>query len=393
MKKIILILSIIAVVALLSVPISTSVFAAHGKDESFNLDAYTSQSALLLDYDTGTVIVDKNSDEKRPIASMVKIMTLLITFDEIDAGRLSFEEKIIVSEYAAGMGGSQMFLDEGESYTVSDLIKGVTVCSANDAATALGERISGDIHSFVDKMNEYAKNLGMNNTVFCNATGLPNSGEQYSTARDVSIMFSKLLSKSHYYDYSKIWMEEYKHPDGRVTELVNTNKLIRFYKNCDAGKTGYTDEAGHCLAASAMNNGLRVVSVVLGAENSKARFKEVTDLFNYAFANYEVKTIISKGEAIANDLQVDKAKEDSFELYVDRDLKFFSRKNVQNDYEVVIELEENLKAPISKETPLGRVKIIKNGEVVSEANIFSVRDIEKLNYKDALEKVLKNWLF
>lgn len=393
MKKIILILSIIAVVALLSVPISTSVFAAQGKDESFNLDAYTSKSALLLDYDTGTVIVDKNSDEKRPIASMVKIMTLLITFDEIDAGRLSFEEKITVSEYAAGMGGSQMFLDEGESYTVSDLIKGVTVCSANDAATALGERISGDIHSFVDKMNEYAKNLGMNNTVFCNATGLPNSGEQYSTARDVSIMFSKLLSKSHYYDYSKIWMEEYKHPDGRVTELVNTNKLIRFYKNCDAGKTGYTDEAGHCLAASAMNNGLRVVSVVLGAENSKARFKEVTDLFNYAFANYEVKTIISKGEAIANDLQVDKAKEDSFELYVDRDLKFFSRKNVQNDYEVVIELEENLKAPISKETPLGRVKIIKNGEVVSEANIFSVRDIEKLNYKDALEKVLKNWLF
>ncbi len=393
MKKIILILSIIAVVALLSVPISTSVFAAQGKDEFFNLDAYTSQSALLLDYDTGTVIVDKNSDEKRPIASMVKIMTLLITFDEIDAGRLSFEEKITVSEYAAGMGGSQMFLDEGESYTVSDLIKGVTVCSANDAATALGERISGDIHSFVDKMNEYAKNLGMNNTVFCNATGLPNSGEQYSTARDVSIMFSKLLSKSHYYDYSKIWMEEYKHPDGRVTELVNTNKLIRFYKNCDAGKTGYTDEAGHCLAASAMNNGLRVVSVVLGAENSKARFKEVTDLFNYAFANYEVKTIISKGEAIANDLQVDKAKEDSFELYVDRDLKFFSRKNVQNDYEVVIELEENLKAPISKETPLGRVKIIKNGEVVSEANIFSVRDIEKLNYKDALEKVLKNWLF
>lgn len=393
MKKIILILSIIAVVALLSVPISTSVFAAQGKDESFNLDAYTSQSALLLDYDTGTVIVDKNSDEKRPIASMVKIMTLLITFDEIDAGRLSFEEKIIVSEYAAGMGGSQMFLDEGESYTVSDLIKGVTVCSANDAATALGERISGDIHSFVDKMNEYAKNLGMNNTVFCNATGLPNSGEQYSTARDVSIMFSKLLSKSHYYDYSKIWMEEYKHPDGRVTELVNTNKLIRFYKNCDAGKTGYTDEAGHCLAASAMNNGLRVVSVVLGAENSKARFKEVTDLFNYAFANYEVKTIISKGEAIANDLQVDKAKEDSFELYVDRDLKFFSRKNVQNDYEVVIELEENLKAPISKETPLGRVTIIKNGEVVSEANVFSVRDIEKLNYKDALEKVLKNWLF
>lgn len=393
MKKIILLLSVVAAVALISVPVSVSVYAQNGADDSFNLDAYTSKSAILLDYDTGTVLVDKNSDEKRSIASMVKIMTLLITFDEIDAGRLSKDETITVSEYAAGMGGSQMFLDAGENYSVSDLIKGVTVCSANDAATALGERISGNIQSFVDKMNEYAKTLGMTNTVFCNATGLPNSGEQYSTARDVSVMFSKLLSKSSYYDYSKIWMEDYAHPDGRITQLVNTNKLIRFYKNCDAGKTGYTDEAGHCLAASALNNGMRVVSVVLGAENSKARFKEVTDLFNYAFANYEVKTIISAGESIPNELRVEKAKENVFELYVDKDVKIFSRKNVQNGYDVVVELSENLKAPISKETPLGKVKIIKNGETVAEANIFSRYDIDKLNYKDALEKVLDNWLF
>lgn len=393
MKKIILILSVVAAVTLLSVPLSVSVYAAQDADGTFDLNAYTSKSAIMLDYDTGTVLVDKNSDEKRPIASMVKIMTLLITFDEIDAGKLSKEEMITVSEYAAGMGGSQMFLDAGETYSVSDLIKGVTVCSANDAATALGERISGDIHSFVDKMNEYAKNLGMTNTLFCNATGLPNSGEQYSSARDVSAMFSKLLSKSSYYEYSKIWMEDYAHPDRRITQMVNTNKLIRFYKNCDAGKTGYTAEAGHCLAASALNNGMRVVSVVLGAENSKARFKEVTDLFNYAFANYEVKTIISKGESIPNELRVDKAKEDVFELYVDKDLKIFSRKNVQNGYEVKIELAENLKAPISKETPLGKVKVVKNGETVAEANIFSGKDIEKLNYKDALEKVLDNWLF
>ena len=234
MKKILFISIIVLVVSVCSIPVAGIVFADN-TPAGFNSDGYTSRSAYMLDYDTGTVLLDKKSDERYPIASMVKIMTLLMTFNEIDAGNMSLNEEISISEYAAGMGGSQMFLDAGEKYTVSDLLKGVTVCSANDAATALGERISGDIGSFVNKMNEYAKEIGMDNTKFCNATGLPNSGEQYSTAKDVSIMFRKLLSKDNYYQYSKIWMENYNHPDGRMTEMVNTNKLIRFYDGCDSG--------------------------------------------------------------------------------------------------------------------------------------------------------------
>lgn len=395
MKKILF--SVIAAVAfaIAAIPTAGSALAqsAPSNGSGFNVDGYSSRAAYMLDYDTGTVLLDKNSDEKYPIASMVKIMTLLITFDEIDEGRLSPDEKITVSDYAAGMGGSQMFLDAGTDYPVCDLIKGVTVCSANDAATALGERISGNIESFVDKMNSYAKEIGMENTLFCNATGLPNSGEQYSTAKDVSVMFRRLLAKEKYYEFSRIWLENYTHPDGRITEMVNTNKLIRFYKNCDAGKTGYTDEAKHCLSASAQVNGMRIVATVLGAENSKARFKEMTDMFNYAFANYEIKTLIKAGENIPNNLEVERAKDAQIELYVDRDLKYFTAKSAPDGYSLKVDIAENLKAPVSKETPLGTVKVVKSdGEIICEGKIYSRYDIERLTFKDALEKVLNNWL-
>lgn len=395
MKKILLSVAVSIVFAVAAIPFAGSAFGQSLPDNSvgFNVESYSSRASYMIDYDTGTVLLDKNSDEKYPIASMVKIMTLLLTFEEIDAGRLNLQDLVTVSDYAAGMGGSQMFLDAGTDYTVCDLIKGVVVCSANDAATALGERISGNIESFVDKMNACARELGMENTLFCNATGLPNSGEQYSTAKDVSKMFRKLLTKDKYYEFSRIWLENYTHPDGRVTEMVNTNKLIRFYKNCDAGKTGYTEEAGHCLSASAKVNGMRVIATVLGAENSKARFKETTDMFNYAFANYEIKTIIQAGENIPNNLEVEKAKDGEIELYVDRDIKYFARKNAPDSYDLKVEIDENLKAPISRETPLGTVKVVKSdGEIICEGKIYSKKDIEKQTFKDALEKVLKNWL-
>lgn len=392
MKKILLILIIALTTIICTIPFASAAYADNGH-VGFNTDGYASRSAYLLDFDTGTVLLDKKSDDKYPIASMVKIMTLLMTFNEIDAGRMSLEEEITISDYAASMGGSQMFLDAGKNYPVSDLIKGVTVCSANDAATALGERVSGDIGSFVGKMNEYARSIGMNNTVFCNATGLPNSGEQYSTAKDVSIMFRKLLEKESYYKFSTIWIENYNHPDGRVTEMVNTNKLIRFYDGCDAGKTGFTDEAMFCLAASAKKNGMRIVGVVLGAKDSKNRFREMTDMFNYAFANYEVRTILKSGETIPQKIEVKKAKEDNIEIFVDRDIKFFTRKGNVNGYNVNIVINEDLKAPISKDTSLGKVILTDDkGASICEGNIYSVSDIEKLNYVDSLERVLNKWL-
>lgn len=391
MKKVLAgLLFTVIICTLLTIPIANTALAA---GTEFDAAAYSSRAAYMIDYDTGTVILDKNSDDKYPIASMVKIMTLLLAFEEIDKGNLSLDEKVVISEYAAGMGGSQMFLESGEQYSIDELMKGVAVCSANDAATALGERISGTIGCFVDKMNAYAKEIGMENTLFINATGLPGDGEQYSTAKDVSIMFRKLLSHNKYFDYSGIWMENYTHPDGRVTEMVNTNKLIRFYQNCDAGKTGYTDAAKHCLAASAKVNDMRIVATVLGAENSKLRFREMTDMFNYAFANYEVRTIIKKGETIPDKPNVKKAKDAPFELYVDNDIKYFTRKGVSVEEYVSIKLDENLVAPISKDTALGKITVTdKNGTILSEANIYATKDIEKRGYGDAIEKVLQNWL-
>ena len=388
MKKFVLVFTVLFIVAAFSVPFSSAAFAAEGDF----VGTYPSRSAYLIDYDTGTVLVDKNSDEKRPIASMVKIMTLLLTFNEIDAGRLTLDEKIVVSPVAAGMGGSQMFLDAGKEYPVSDLIKGVTVCSANDAAVALGERISDTIESFVTKMNDYAKELGMENTVFCNATGLPHSGEQYSTAKDVSIMFRKLLDKKKYYEYAGIWMENYTHPDGRETEMVNTNKLIRFCEECDAGKTGYTDDAKYCLAASAKKNDMRVVGVVLGSDSSKERFREMTDLFRYAFSNYEVKTYVKANERIENDVKVAKAKQSGMDLYAEKDVKVFLRKGKNSNPSLSIELSDGLCAPIEQGAVVGKILLTLDGVKVSESNLICGKTVEKRGYGDAMDDVLEKWI-
>jgi D-alanyl-D-alanine carboxypeptidase (penicillin-binding protein 5/6) len=390
MKKFLLIFTIVAVICtLFAIPAFSTAFAS---TENSNPSAIQSRACYVVDYDTNTLIMEKDSDKQYPIASMVKIMTLLLTYNAIDEGKFTYDTQITISDYACSMGGSQMFLEGGDSYTVSDLIKGVTVCSANDAAVALGETISGDIDTFIAKMNSYAKEIGMENTVFCNATGLPDSGEQYSTAKDVSIMTRKLLTHDKYYEYSKIWMEDYTHPDGRITQIVNTNKLIRFYKYCDAGKTGFTNEAMFCLSASAKIGDMRVIATVLGSPDSKTRFREITNMFNYCFANYETKVLLRGGEAINCELTVDKAKDTPIELYCDRDLKFFTKKGANSDYTVQIEIKDDLVAPIQASTDLGTIRVLNSEDiVVCEGIIYSKNDIEKRSYLDVIEKVLNNW--
>jgi len=284
-----------------------------------------------------------------------------------------------------------MFLDSGSKYKVSDLIKGVVVSSANDAAAALGERLKGSIDAFVATMNKRAKELNMNDTLFSNVTGLP-GGEQYSTARDVTTMTRKLLSHTAYYSFSKVWIENYTHPSGRVTEMVNTNKLIRFYDKCDGGKTGFTNDAMFCLSATARNDNMRIVATILGSPDSKTRFKEITELFNYAFGAYENRTVVKAGEEISGTLKVKKAKEVNFKMYCDSDVKYFCAKNDSTAYKVTVELNENLVAPIDRHSPLGKVVVTANdGKVIGESNIYSDRDIPKLTYKDALKKVLEKW--
>lgn len=383
MKKFLIVTIILCLLTSVFVPFGGAVLAAN---ENEGVKSY-----YLIDYDTGTVLSKFNEDEKRPIASMVKIMTLCLTFKAIEEGRLDINQKLVISETASGMGGSQMFLDAHKEYAVKDLIKGVVVCSANDAAVALGEAISGSVESFVADMNAYAKELGMNNTLFCNTTGLPGEG-QYSTARDVSIMTKKLLGYKDYYQFSGIWIEEYVHPDGRKTEMVNTNKLIRFYQGCDAGKTGFTNEAMFCLSASAARKDMRVIATVLGGSDSKTRFKKVSELFNYAFANYEQKMVFKAGESIINNLKISKSKEQNIDVYSKEDLKIFCQKGAKVSPNVKIVINENLKAPLSADTVIGKAEVYDaEGNLRSTTELCLRYDVKKQNIFDAIKYVLKNW--
>jgi D-alanyl-D-alanine carboxypeptidase (penicillin-binding protein 5/6) len=348
-----------------------------------------SKSAVLMSSDTGEVLFESNADERRPIASMVKIMTLLLCFENADAGKISYDDTVTISERSASMGGSQAFLDAGSQYKADDLIKSIAVASANDSCVAMAEHISGSVESFVEQMNNKANQLGMENTVFVNCTGLPVVG-QFSTARDVGKMFNELIKHQDYFRYTKIWMDDFVHPSGRVTGLTNTNKLIRQYNGCDAGKTGYTAEAKHCLAATAMRNDMRLVSVIVGGPDSSTRFNENKMLFDYGFANYQSKPFLKKGEKINEEVSVSGGKSDTVKAEAEQNLNLFGKKGEQKG-ELVIELEKNVKAPVAKGDVVGKA-YIKDGEtVLKEVNLVATETIEKANYFDSLNNIIKQW--
>lgn len=349
-----------------------------------------SKSAYLADYNSGTVIYEKNSAERLPIASMCKIMTLLLTFEEIDLGNLSFDEDVIVSDNAAGMGGSQVFLEANAKYKADELIKSVVVASANDSCVALAERISGSEQAFTKRMNERAKELGMDDTVFVNCTGLPKAG-QYSCAKDVAKMFSALLSHDYYFKFSNVWLDKISHPKGRLTEISNTNKLVRFYNGCDGGKTGYTSEAGHCLSASATRDGMRLVCVVISSPSSKTRFKEVSSLFNFGFANFTNKLIIDENEPLDLTVNVEKGKKSFIKVVPEKSFYAFSGKNDKRAFEFDFKQENRIVAPIAKGDVVGTLYVYENGVEVGSVNILAMEDVAQKGFIDGIYDVTDNW--
>jgi D-alanyl-D-alanine carboxypeptidase (penicillin-binding protein 5/6) len=351
---------------------------------------FASKSVYLVDFNTGTELFERNSDKKLTIASMVKIMTLLLSFEAIDGGVITFDTDVQISGNAAGMGGSQVFLDENSVHKVENLLKAITVCSANDASVAMAETVSGSEEIFVAKMNERAKALGMENTVFTNCTGLPKEG-QYSTARDVSKMYRELLKHKDYFRFTKVWLEDYIHPDGRKTEMTNTNKLVRFYKGCDSGKTGFTNESMYCLSASAMNGNMRVVAVVMGAETSPKRFDDAKKLFNYAFASYENKKLVEKNAEIQNDIKVKGGKTDILRIVPSRDIFALNKKGGGVKFTVEYELPTEIKAKISKGQTVGKVVVKKDGEVVDSCGAIAADGIEKATIFDSIKKIVSKW--
>lgn len=366
--------------------LETPVYSTNTGMEGLNIRA---KSAYLMDFATQTEMYAFNETKRLPIASMCKIMTLLLCFEEVEKGNLSLDEEIQVSERSASMGGSQVFLEAGAKYPVTELIKSIVVCSANDSCVALAERIAGNEALFVDKMNEKARALGANNTLYSNCTGLPKD-PQYSCAKDVAVILKNLLKHEKYYEYGSVWMDNFKHPKGRHTEITNTNKLIRFYDGCDGGKTGFTNEAGFCLGATAKRGEMRVISVVIGEESSANRFEDVKTMFDYAFANYTLKPIVSKDMPIVEKLCVQGGKAKSVDVIPARTAYAFTKRGEKADVSVEYCLHK-AKAPIEKGATVGEMVVYQKGVERERIPLLSANAVEKATVFDRWKDVARNW--
>ena len=371
--------------------LSVMMFGFPSQHENFYADAemVTSKSACLMDYDSKTVLYEKDSHKHLPVASMVKMMTILLTLENIEQGKISLDDMVLTSENASSMGGSQVFLDPYQQYKLSDLLKGVIMASANDGSVALSEYISGSEQNFVKQMNKRAKELQMNDTNYVNSTGLP-APEQYSCAYDCAILLGEVVKHEIYHNYSTIWMDNLVHPSGRVTGLVNTNRLVKYYQGCDGGKTGSTDEAGCCLSASAKRDNMRLISVIVGADDSKTRFGECSTLFNFGFQNFENKCILNKDEPLG-DVLVVKGKTSSTKVYPKESFYAVVNKGKDENYEVLLDLPSVIKAGKKAFDEVGKIVVKKDGSVIKQVPIVISEDLQKMGYLDSIKKICKKW--
>ena len=351
----------------------------------------TSPSAILCEASTGQVIFEKNADERRPVASVNKVMTILLTLEAVDEGRVSLEDQVTVSPRAASMGGSQAFLDAGERYKLSELLKTVIVASANDSAVALAEHLAGTEESFVRLMNTRAEELGLTNTHYANCTGLP-AQEHYTTARDVAKLSAQLDLHPIYYRYSTIWMDEIKHRGGRVTSLTNTNRLIRFYPGCDGYKTGSTNEARYCVSATAKKEGMRLIAVVLGTPAGQTRFDEARAMLEYGFANVQLVTPIAQGQALDMTVPVRLGGRDEVSVLSGGTCSLLERRGEKNALSLEAALVEKVNAPVYAGDVLGEIRVKRGDEVVAAVPAVAAEDVQLPGMVDALIRIRDHFM-
>lgn len=336
------------------------------------------KSSILIEASTGKILYEKNKDERYAPASMTKMMSLVIIMDNIYNGNLRLDEMVKTSKNASGMGGSQIFLKEGEEMSVDDMLKGITIGSANDATVALAERIAGSEEAFVKIMNEYAKKLGLKNTHFKNCTGL-DENDHYSSAYDMSVIARELVKHDKILNYSSIYETYLRSDTDNKFWLVNTNKLVRFYKGVDGLKTGYTDTAGYCLTATINKDNMRVIAVVMGEDSSTTRNSEVSGLLDYAYNLYKKDTYITKEEVLGN-AKVEKGNIEYANIVTIDDISIINKKEYKRG-EIKFELDlKYLKAPIKKGDVVGKIKVIENGNIISEADVTVDKNIDKAGY-------------
>lgn len=353
-----------------------------------NITKY-SQSAVLMEKSTGKILYELDSTKENPPASMTKIMSMILIMDQIKMGKLAFNDKVVISENASSMGGSQVYLNTNETYKVEELLKSVAIASANDAVVALAEKTYGSVEKFVEKMNLKCKEIGCKNTNFVNPHGLDAEGH-YSSSYDMALMARYLITNHEdVLKFTSIY-EDYLHrPDGSQTWLVNTNKLVRFYDNVDGLKTGFTEGAGYCLTATAKRGEMRLISVVMGVDTIDNRTSDTVKLLNYGFNTYKLETIYKKGKVI-DKVKVEKGKKDFVEIVLMNDAtELLSNEENKKNYMINIELKK-LVAPIKKGKVVGEAEIIDNeGNIIDIEQITIKEDVEKANYLDYFKRNIK----
>ncbi len=381
MKKILYLILIIPIL-LGGILLSNSARADAVFDETISY-----KSAILMDMNSEKVLISDNADERLPIASVTKLMTVLITLDNIEQGKISLDDDVFVSENANGMGGSQIFLDANESYKLGELLKSVIVCSANDSSVALAEYIAGSENNFVVLMNEKANSLNLKNTHYANCTGLP-SVDGYSSAYDQAIVLKHVLSHDLYHTYSSIWMEDFAHPNGRTTMMTNTNKLSKFYSGCIGGKTGSTNQAKSCLAIGAKRDDTSLISVVLGVDTSKNRFKLASDMLNYGFANYENKQVFNSSHILDKTIPI-KGLDKNIRIVAEEDFSILCKKGE----EPIVSLNYNIPTRLTKSTQgqkIGNVEIVIDGIVVKTINLLSAETCDEASILDYMKSIINS---
>ena len=354
------------------------------KSDGTNIEA---KSALLMEPVTGKVLYEKNADEKFAPASVTKIMTMLITMEAIDSDKIKLDDKVTCSENAKKMGGSTMLLDTGEIRTVEELLKGVAIASGNDAAVALAEYLGGTETNFVTMMNKRAQELGMSNTTFKNCNGLPAEGH-LSTAKDIAIMSKELLKHPVVLKYTGTYMDSITEGRKSPIELVNHNKLVRFFEGCDGLKTGFTDEAKYCISATATRNGVRMLSVIMGAPTYKIRNRDAGVLLNHGFSKYEGKKLVAKDEEI-DKVYMDEQTDKFFMAMAKDDLTAILPKGENKELEKKIVIDE-LKKEYKAGDIVGKYEVYLGEEKVGEVEIYCDRDIKKGSIFDNIKYNIKN---
>lgn len=351
----------------------------------------TSPAALLMEAETGAVIFEKNADDRRPAASVTKLMTLLILMEKLDGGEMSPEDPVTVSPNAAGQTGSRALIDAYASYPVQDLLKATIIASGNDSAVALAEKAAGTEENFVALMNQKAAEMGLSNTRYVNCTGLPAEG-QYTCARDVAMISREIVTRHPgYLTYSSVWLDTLKHPSGRVTDLTNTNRLVRFYADCDGLKTGSTNEAKYCLASTAERNGMRLIAVVLGTPASQTRFDEARAMMDYGFATYARCAVARKGDLIGVSLPVKMGARDQVDVALGKGLTMLLRSGQKNQLSFEAELPESIAAPVKEGQEIGKVRLLLEGKTVAELPAVAAREVRLPGILEGFTSLLENW--